>query len=103
ILTDLVMPQMTGDEVVRRLRAQWPDLKVLYLTGHSDRLFDERSALWADEAFLDKPCSVKALLQALSLLVFSRIDVGTSAASKVSADAANIAPWLGGRSGDQFD
>jgi CheY-like chemotaxis protein len=75
ILTDLVMPEMSGDEVVRSLRGRWPELKVLYLTGHSDRLFDERSTLWADEAFLDKPCGVKSLLQAISLLVFSRVDL----------------------------
>jgi two-component system cell cycle sensor histidine kinase/response regulator CckA len=96
ILTDLVMPQMTGDEVVRRLRTQWPELKVLYLTGHSDRLFDDRSALWADEAFLDKPCSVKALLQALSLLVFSRIDVATPAVPEHTGPPADLLPWPDG-------
>jgi len=30
--------------------------------------------LWADEAFLDKPCSLKGLLQAVSLLLFGRLD-----------------------------
>ena len=37
-----------------------PRLKVLYLTGFSDRLFKEKVTLWEDEAFLDKPCSIKA-------------------------------------------
>ena len=70
LLTDLMMPQMTGDELARRLRVGHPSLKVLYLTGFSDRLFKEKVTLWADEAFLDKPCSVKGLLQAVSLLLF---------------------------------
>ena len=48
-----------------------PDLKVLYLTGYSDRLFKEKVMLWEDEAFLDKPCSVKGLLQAVSMVTFA--------------------------------
>src|SRR5436309_1729890 len=74
LVTDVMMPQMTGDELARRLRVTTPSLKVLYLTGFSDRLFKEKVTLWADEAFLDKPCSVKGLLQAVSLLLFSRVD-----------------------------
>jgi DNA-binding NarL/FixJ family response regulator len=64
---------MTGDELARRIRASTPGIKVLYLTGFSDRLFKEKVTLWADEAFLDKPCSVKGLLEAVSLLLFGRI------------------------------
>jgi two-component system cell cycle sensor histidine kinase/response regulator CckA len=74
LITDMLMPDMNGDEVARRLRAMHPDLKVLYLTGFSDRLFAEKSALWEDEAFLDKPCSVTGLKEAIALLVTGRID-----------------------------
>ena len=76
-----MMPQMTGDELARRLRQTEPALKVLYLTGFSDRLFKEKVTLWQDEAFLDKPCSVKGLLEAVSLLLFGRFDVPQTAAS----------------------
>ena len=74
LLTDVMMPQMAGDELARRLRQSEPSLKVLYLTGFSDRLFKERVTLWEDEAFLDKPCSVKGLVQAVSLLASGRLD-----------------------------
>src|SRR5262245_35630203 len=74
LVTDLVMPQMSGDELARRLRLNDPSLKVLYLTGFSDRLFKEKSTLWQDEAFLEKPCSVKGLLQAVSLLASGRLE-----------------------------
>jgi len=74
VVTDVMMPRMSGDELSRRLRASRPSLKVLYLTGFSDRLFKEKVTLWEGEAFLDKPCSVKALLQAVSLLMFGRFD-----------------------------
>jgi len=81
LVTDLMMPQMTGDELARRLRALRPSLKVLYLTGFSDRLFKEKVTLWADEAFLDKPCSVKGLLEAVALLLFGHIDTSQDSAS----------------------
>ena len=75
LVTDVMMPQMTGDELARRIRMTTPGIKVLYLTGFSDRLFKEKVTLWADEAFLDKPCSVKGLLQAVSLLMFGRFEL----------------------------
>ena len=75
LVTDVMMPGMTGDELARMLRQTEPALKVLYLTGYSDRLFKEKATLWADEAFLDKPCSVKGLLQAVSLLVYGRFEL----------------------------
>ena len=75
LVTDLMMPEMTGDELARRLRQSRQDLKVLYLTGYSDRLFKEKTTLWADEAFLEKPCSVKGLRQAVSLLLFGKVDL----------------------------
>ena len=70
------MPQMSGDELARRLRQNQPGLKVLYLTGFSDQLFQEKNTLWQDEAYLDKPCSVLALLQAVSLITVGQIGVG---------------------------
>ncbi len=69
---DLVMPIMNGDEVARLLRYLDPDAKVLYYTGHSDRLFQQALTLAANEAFLDKPSSIKALLEAVSLLLFGK-------------------------------
>jgi two-component system, cell cycle sensor histidine kinase and response regulator CckA len=75
LVTDLMMPEMNGDELGRRLRSNEPRLKVLYLTGFSDRLFKEKTTLWEDEAYLDKPCSVKGLLEAVSLLAHGRFEV----------------------------
>lgn len=73
LLADVMMPQMRGDELARRLRRIDPELKVLYLTGYSDSLFKEKITLWEGEAFLDKPCSVPALLEAVSLLLFGYV------------------------------
>jgi DNA-binding response OmpR family regulator len=73
LVTDLMMPEMPGDEVAPRVRAFKRGLKVLYLTGFSDHLFKDRVRLFEGEAFLDKPCSAQGLLEAVSLLVFGHI------------------------------
>lgn len=72
LLADLNMPEMPGGEMVRRIRASQPDLKVLYVTGLIDQLMNERS-LWEGEAFLDKPFSSASLREAVSLLLYGSL------------------------------
>jgi CheY-like chemotaxis protein len=74
LLTDVNMPQMTGDELARRLRHDEPALKVLYLTGYSDQLFRDKTTLWQDEAYLEKPCTIAGLLQAVSLITIGHVE-----------------------------
>ena len=73
LITDEMMPGMEGHELSRRLRAANPNLRVLYLTGFSDRLFDAKQQMWDLEAYLDKPFSPEALRQAVALLVVGRL------------------------------
>ena len=43
-------------------------MRVLYVTAHSEQLFKERPELLDGEAFLDKPFTMRGLLEAVSLL-----------------------------------
>ena len=86
LVTDVMMPGMAGDELARKLRQSDRGLKVLYLTGYSDRLFKEKTGLWADEAFLEKPFTSKGLREALSLLVFGRLEIGTDKEAAVEPE-----------------
>ena len=69
LIADLDMPTLGGDEMVRRIRSTRPDLRVLYVTGHIDRLMDARQ-LWEGEAFLEKPFTAAGLREAVSLLIY---------------------------------
>ena len=51
-----------------RIRQLRPDMRVLYVTAHSELLFKERPELIDGEAFLDKPFTMRGLLEAVSLL-----------------------------------
>ena len=73
LITDEMMPGMEGHELSRRLRAANPNLKVLYLTGPSDRLFEAKRQMWALEAYLDKPFTPESLREAVSMLVVGRL------------------------------
>ena len=73
LLADLEMPELLGDEMARRIRAKRPDLKVLFVTGHADRLFVGHPALWEGQAFLDKPFTSTGLLEAVSLLLYGTL------------------------------
>jgi CheY-like chemotaxis protein len=68
LITDLDMPELGGDEMVSRIRAIRPDLKVLFVTGHADLLM-ETPRRWEGEAFLEKPFTEESLREAVSLLL----------------------------------
>jgi CheY-like chemotaxis protein len=87
LVTDLVMPQMRGDELAQRVRRDHPAVKVLYVTAYQDRLFQETATLGETEAFLDKPFAVHDLLEAVSMLLAGPLDAspperGQSGASR---------------------
>lgn len=68
LIADLDMPVMRGEEMAKKIRALRPELRVLYVTAHSEQLFKDRPELIDGEAFLDKPFTVRGLLEAVSLL-----------------------------------
>jgi CheY-like chemotaxis protein len=72
LLTDLHMPEMEGNELARQVHTLKPELRVLYLTSHVDRLFEAKPQPWADEVYLDKPFTREGLRQAVALLLFGR-------------------------------
>ena len=59
LLTDIVMPQMTGRELAQRLGSSRPDLRVLFMTGYTEHAVVESAN---GSALLNKPFSTMALL-----------------------------------------
>jgi len=63
LLTDVIMPQMTGHQLAERLQALRPGLKVLYMSGYSDDVLTHHNIPEQGRSFLAKPFSMDNLIQ----------------------------------------
>jgi CheY-like chemotaxis protein len=61
LLTDVVMPQISGRELAERLAADNPGLRVLFMSGYSDEAVYRHGVLSPDAAFIEKPFTERAL------------------------------------------
>jgi len=63
VLTDLVMPDMGGTELARRIRELRPTMRLLFMSGYSHNEMERRGTLVHAEAFLQKPFTADQLAQ----------------------------------------
>jgi DNA-binding response OmpR family regulator len=61
LVTDVVMPQMSGSELGEQLVAQRPGLKVLYVSGYAESTVMQHGLSELGSRFLHKPFTLKAL------------------------------------------
>jgi len=69
LITDYMMPSMTGAELIARMREQRPELEILILTAHDAILDAERPQWWVNEAHLGKPVAIETLRAAVAKLI----------------------------------
>ena len=55
VVTDMTMPQMTGDKLARELRKIRPDIPIILCTGYSDKISKKKAKEMGINAFLMKP------------------------------------------------
>jgi len=62
LLTDVIMPEMSGGELARAVALIRPTIKVLYMSGYTDDLITQHGVLEAGTLLLEKPFTLESLL-----------------------------------------
>ena len=57
VLTDVIMPQMSGRVLADKLESLYPGIKVLFMSGHNENAIVHQGVLHEDTSFIQKPFS----------------------------------------------
>jgi two-component system cell cycle sensor histidine kinase/response regulator CckA len=72
VVTDVVMPGMSGPDLVRRLETQRPDLPVLYVSGYAGEDQPSRGLRGTGAELLEKPFNRRDLVRRIGRILTSR-------------------------------
>lgn len=66
LITDVVMPEMNGKELSKRLKALFPHIKILFMSGYTANVITKRGGLDESVNFIQKPFSMQNLAAKVS-------------------------------------
>ena len=72
MVTDVVMPGMSGWELGKRLNERWAELRVLYISGYTEDVMKDGGVVGEGLPFLQKPFLPADVLAALRKLLDAR-------------------------------
>ena len=63
VLTDILMPELGGHELVEQLRERRPDLRVVFMSGYAERALTSNGSVPRGTGYLEKPFAVETLMR----------------------------------------
>lgn len=77
LLTDVIMPEISGRELAIMLRAVQPGLRVLYMSGYTDDALDRHGLQGSSDHFIQKPFTPLGLARTVREIIDGSSDQGT--------------------------
>jgi CheY-like chemotaxis protein len=74
LLTDVIMPEMSGPKLVDRLNTLHPGMKVIYMSGHTEDARLKHGISEGDVEFIQKPFSINELLKKVREVLVSSVN-----------------------------
>lgn len=69
VITDMIMPDMNGKELSIKINQLFPDIPILFTSGYTNELLDEKGELDREIYFLNKPYSVFDLMETVQTIM----------------------------------
>lgn len=76
ILTDLVMPNLSGHQMFKEIQKAKKDLRVIYMSGYTENTIVHGGILDTESVLLQKPFSIQRLLETLRLVFDGKLKKG---------------------------
>lgn len=92
VLCDMSMPGRSGIDLIKALKARWPNLPVLVLSVHDDDMYAVRAIKAGAMGYLSKASSSEQLLEAIRRVAAGRLYINQDVAEKLTLQAIGKAP-----------
>jgi two-component system, NarL family, response regulator NreC len=89
VIMDISMPDLNGVEATRQILSQYPQVKVIALSMHSDSLFVLNMLNAGASGYLLKDCALEELVKAIRTVVTKKIYLSTGISNMLVTDLAN--------------
>lgn len=77
LISDALMPGMSGRDLAARLRERWPTLRILLISGYTEEIAGQMGPNGADIEFLPKPFATSRLAEKVAEMLTSPMDAGS--------------------------